>query len=226
MILLDVLVAVAVTPQTAALGVGLLAVVYATLQAIDHALWTPSRTYNKEENSVGREYDAWATEGILEHYWGEHIHLGYYNEKERPSLDILPAKKNFIQAKFDFVDEMLRFSEFRAPSTPFKVLDVGCGIGGTSRYLAKKFGTNAQVTGITLSPEQVKRASQLAAEQCVRNANFQVMDALDMDFPANSFDLVWACESGEHMPDKKKYVEEMARVLKPGGKIVIATWCQ
>ena len=52
------------------------------------------------------------------------------------------------------------------------------------------------------------------------------MNALAMDFPDNSFDLVWACESGEHMPDKKKYVEEMVRVLKPGGTLVIATWCQ
>ena len=43
------------------------------------------------------------------------------------------------------------------------------------------------------------------------------MDALAMTWPDNSFDLVWACESGEHMPDKKRYVEEMARVLKPGG---------
>jgi ubiquinone/menaquinone biosynthesis C-methylase UbiE len=56
--------------------------------------------------------------------------------------------------------------------------------------------------------------------------NFQVMDALDMKFEDNSFDLVWACESGEHMPDKKKYIEEMARVLKPGGTLVIACWCQ
>ena len=54
----------------------------------------------------------------------------------------------------------------------------------------------------------------------------QVMDALKMDFPDNSFDLVWGCESGEHMPDKSKYVEEMTRVLKPGGTLVIATWCQ
>jgi len=42
----------------------------------------------------------------------------------------------------------------------------------------------------------------------------------------NSFDLVWACESGEHMPDKKAYVDEMVRVLKPGGTLVIACWCQ
>lgn len=58
------------------------------------------------------------------------------------------------------------------------------------------------------------------------NAEFMVVDALNMDFADNSFDYVWACESGEHMPDKKKYVEEMTRVLKPGGRIVIATWCQ
>jgi ubiquinone/menaquinone biosynthesis C-methylase UbiE len=42
---------------------------------------------------------------------------------------------------------------------------------------------------------------------------------LAMEFPDNSFDLVWACESGEHMPDKKAYVEEMARVLAPGGQV-------
>ncbi len=47
-----------------------------------------------------------------------------------------------------------------------------------------------------------------------------------MEFPDDTFDLVWACESGEHMPDKKKYVEEMTRVLKPGGTLVIACWCQ
>lgn len=42
------------------------------------------------------------------------------------------------------------------------------------------------------------------------------MNALAMEFEDDSFDLVWACESGEHMPDKKAYVEEMTRVLKPG----------
>ena len=119
---------------------------------------------------------------------------------------------------------MLEWSE--CPPEPARVLDVGCGIGGTSRHLAKRLGPNSKVQGITLSPNQVKRATELAAAQGVDNASFQVMNALEMDFPDNTFDLVWACESGEHMPDKKKYVEEMIRVLKPGGTIVIATWCQ
>lgn len=186
-------------------------------------IWTPSRTYNKDANTVGREYDAWTREGILEYYWGEHIHLGYYNDDE---LKAGYKKKNFVEAKYDFIDQMAGFGKlFQVPGN-VKVLDVGCGIGGTSRYLAKKYGANGSVTGITLSPNQVERATQLAKERGIDNVNFQVMDALNMNFPDNSFDIVWACESGEHMPDKKKYVEEMARVLKPGGRIVIATWCQ
>ena len=107
------------------------------------------------------------------------------------------------------------------------VLDVGCGFGGTSRYLAKALGPSSHVTGITLSPKQVVRGTQLAVEQGVAaQTNFTVMNALAMEFPDNSFDIVWACESGEHMPDKKAYISEMMRVLKPGGKFVMACWSQ
>ena len=54
------------------------------------------------------------------------------------------------------------------------------------------------------------------------------MNALEMDFPDNSFDIVWASESGEDMPDKEAYIyiNEMMRVFKPGGKFVMTTWCQ
>ena len=183
----------------------------------------PSRTYG--EGTVGDEYDSWTEDGILEYYWGEHIHLGYYSDEE---LKRGYKKKDFIQAKYDFIDQMMAFgdidpSKFRQA----KVLDVGCGFGGTSRYLAKALGSDSMVTGITLSPKQVERGTQLAEEQGVASSTkFMVMDALKMDFPDNSFDIVWACESGEHMPDKKKYIEEMMRVLKPGGKFVMACWCQ
>ena len=190
---------------------------------INRILWTPSRTYNREKNTVGNEYDAWTREGILEYYWGEHIHLGYYNDAERK---MGYKRKNFIQAKYDFIDEMAKFAGigFETNDKSLKILDVGCGIGGTSRYLERSIGDKATVTGITLSPNQVERATSLAKDRGINNVNFQVMDALNMDFPDNSFDVVWACESGEHMPDKKRYVDEMARVLKPGGRIVIATW--
>lgn len=186
------------------LAAAAVAAVLALVVWIDKILWKPSRTYNQEQNSVGTEYDAWTEEGILEYYWGEHIHLGTYNKAERKKPWGGYLRKNFIQAKYDFIDEMMEFGKIQTKGEGTKVLDVGCGIGGTTRYLANKFGPGTSVTGITLSPAQVKRATALAEERGLGNAHFQVMDALKMDFPDNSFDMVWACESGEHMPDKKK----------------------
>lgn len=205
------------------LGVPVVPVI-AGAAALYKLLDTPMRRYNREKNTVAKEYDAWTSDGILEHYWGEHIHLGWYSPEE---MKAGYKKKDFIGAKYDFIDKMMEFSGLQSlKSPPAKVLDVGCGIGGTSRYLASKLGEQTEVTGITLSPKQVERATQLAKARGLGNAKFQVMDALAMTFPDNSFDMVWACESGEHMPDKKAYVEEMSRVLKPGGIMVVATWCQ
>ena len=205
------------TPAGVAIATGALATL-----GVKAYLDRPSRTYGN--GTVAKEYDEWTNDGILEYYWGEHIHLGYYSKEE---MERGYTKKDFKEAKYDFVDEMMKFGGIDpVADSNAKVLDVGCGFGGTSRYLAKKLGANAEVTGITLSPMQVKRGTELAKEQGVPNAKFMVKDALEMDFPDNSFDIVWACESGEHMPDKKKYIDEMMRVLKPGGKFVMATWCQ
>ena len=49
-------------------------------------------------------------------------------------------------------------------------------------------------------------------------------DALEMPFPDESFDLVWSLESGEHMPDKEKFVSELTRVLRPGGRLILVAW--
>ena len=201
------------------------------ISKVKKVLDTPSRTYVPGANTVGAEYDAWTEEESLEYYWGEHIHLGYYRDEDlaKGAGTLLGHRvKDFIEAKEDFVDEMFAWSKVAANGVaPKKVLDVGCGIGGATRRLASKcVGPGSEVTGITLSPKQAARAAALAEQQGIKNAKFQVMDALAMTFEDNTFDMVWACESGEHMPDKKKYVEEMVRVLKPGGTLVIATWCQ
>nr|TKW41109.1 hypothetical protein SEVIR_1G292300v2 [Setaria viridis] len=107
---------------------------------------------------------------------------------------------------------------------PKTIVDVGCGIGGSSRYLAKKYG--AQCKGITLSPVQAERGNALAAAQGLSDqVSLQVADALEQPFHDGQFDLVWSMESGEHMPDKRKFVSELARVAAPGGTIIIVTWC-
>lgn len=72
--------------------------------------------------------------------WGEHIHLGTYTDEERKRGAF---KKDFKRAKYDFCDDMLRFSGSVNPSS---ILDVGCGFGGTSRHLAKLF-PSAHVNG-------------------------------------------------------------------------------
>jgi len=119
------------------------------------------------------------------------------------------------------IDEALKFA---GVSGVGKGVDVGCGIGGSSRYIVKKFG--GDMTGITLSPFQRGRAEALTVEAGLQDkAKFQVADALQMPFEDNSFDLVWSLESGEHMPDKTKFISELKRVAKPGGKIIVVTWC-
>lgn len=73
---------------------------------------------------------------------------------------------------------------------------------------------------------QAARASALAAQQGLADrVSFQVADALQQPFADASFDLVWSLESGEHMPDKERFVSELARVCTPGGRIIIVTWC-
>lgn len=175
-------------------------------------LITP-RNYESSE-TVANSYDEWTQDGILEFYWGEHIHLGHYGSP--------PQSKDFLQAKSDFVHEMVKWGGLDKLPHGTTVLDVGCGIGGSSRILAKDYSFD--VTGITISPQQVKRAQELTPQEIT--AKFQVDDALALSFPDDSFDVVWSIEAGPHMPDKAKYAQEMMRVLKPGGILVVADWNQ
>lgn len=158
--------------------------------------------------------------GLWESIWGDHMHHGFYESGEAASM------ADHRRAQIRMIEEALAFAA--VPDDPEKkpktVVDVGCGIGGSSRYLAKKYG--AQCKGITLSPVQAERGNALAAAQGLSDqVSLQVADALEQPFPDGQFDLVWSMESGEHMPDKSKFVSELARVAAPGGTIIIVTWC-
>lgn len=140
---------------------------------------------------------------------------GYYVPEDRT---------DHVQAQIDLIDEVLKWAGVDDASPPKSVVDVGCGIGGSSRHIAKKYNCKAQ--GITLSPYQANRGNELAKEQGLSDkTSFQVADALNMPFESNSFDLVWSLESGEHMPNKEKFVNELMRVAAPGGRVIIVTWC-
>ncbi len=172
---------------------------------------------------------------LWEQVWGEHMHHGYYANGES-------SHKDRRLAQIDLIEKLLEWAE---PKIPTSILDVGCGIGGSSLYLADKYlvdsgtdsGTDAdnnseadasdrKVTGITLSPVQANRATERARALGLQaRSQFLVADAMAMPFPDDSFDLVWSLESGEHMSDKEKFLQECYRVLKPGGTFIFATWC-
>ena len=121
--------------------------------------------------SVASAYDNWTQDQLLERLWGEHIHLGYYGDP--------PQGRDFREAKQDFVDALAQWGGLEGLPAGTKVLDVGCGIGGSSRRLASRYGFD--VLGVSISPGQVERAQQLTAPDL--SCRFAVMDALKLDLP-------------------------------------------
>jgi len=171
------------------------------------------RTNEELKADIANFYDN--SSPLWESVWGEHMHHGYY---------IPPTRTDHKQAQIDLIDEVLKWANVK-PGSGNSMVDVGCGIGGSSRHIAKSYGFNF-VRGVTLSSYQANRGNELALQQGLEDkTHFQVADALNMPFDDNTFDLVWSLESGEHMPDKPKFVSELLRVAAPNGKIIIVTWC-
>ena len=174
-------------------------------------LWRINTRKYISSGTVASAYDSWTEDKLLERLWGEHIHLGFYPPDNNLS---------FKEAKIQFVHELVRWSGLDKLPKGSRILDVGCGIGGSSRILAKYYGFN--VTAITISPAQVKRARELTHHKL--NCNFKVMDALDLKFEDGTFDGIWSVEAGAHMNDKTKFADEMLRTLRPGGYLALADW--
>jgi MPBQ/MSBQ methyltransferase len=167
--------------------------------------------------SVAAAYDRWTDDRLLERLWGEHVHLGHYGDP--------PGPRDFRGAKAAFVHELVRWSGLDRLPPGSRVLDVGCGIGGSARILARDYGF--EVLGISISPGQIARARELTPAD-LPGCRFAVMDALALELPdggpEGGFDAVWSVEAGPHMPDKQRYADEMLRVLRPGGCLAVADW--
>lgn len=137
------------------------------------------------------------------------MHIGYY-EKDT---------KNFIEASFkmnEYVGKLIDLSK----NKPLKILDAGCGVGGTCFYLGKLY-PNIKFTGITIIPEQVQIANNYLRKFNIKNVNFFLKDFTNTGFPDCHFDGVFALESIAHTNDKKNFVTETYRILKNSGKLVV-----
>jgi ubiquinone/menaquinone biosynthesis C-methylase UbiE len=136
------------------------------------------------------------------------IHYGYWDDKV----------KSFPESLLRMNEVMMEAANIKSSD---KVLDAGCGIGGSSIFLAEKIGCS--VTGISLSERQVAKAKELAIGKEVKDkVDFSVMNYCATNFPNESFDIVWGCESICYADDKEQFIKEAYRVLKPGGRLVVA----
>jgi cyclopropane fatty-acyl-phospholipid synthase-like methyltransferase len=139
--------------------------------------------------------------------WGAHIHHGYW----------ISGEETKETAQNQLIEHVAHAAGLRPGC---KILDVGCGFGGSSIYLAKKYG--AEATGITISPVQVEMARKAAANEGV-NAKFILMDAEEMKFE-QTFDVVWSLESISHYRQKGKFFASAAQFLEAGGTLAITDW--
>ncbi len=136
------------------------------------------------------------------------IHFGYWDEKVKSFSQSLPRMNEVMM-------------EAAAIKSTDNILDAGCGVGGSSIFLSLLLG--CKVTGISLSERQVEQAKANAKQRGMeRLVDFKVMDYCATDFPDASFEIVWCCESICYAYDKQQFVKEAWRLLKPGGRLVIA----
>ncbi|KAL8836145.1 MAG: hypothetical protein Q9170_003038 [Blastenia crenularia] len=160
--------------------------------------------------------------------WGEHVHHGYFLEPD-------DTKE---RAQIRLVELLLDRSKLEKGSS---VLDVGCGLGGTSRYLAKHRACD--VTGITISGKQVDMAERLTTDIVGANKDrdaadgsikFDAGSVSFMEFDAEKlgefvsasgiWECVWISEAMSHLPDKQLFFNNAIKLLRPNGRLVVADW--
>ena len=145
--------------------------------------------------------------------WGENFHYGYWlSDEDDSSVDVATDR---------LTDLLIERLELRPGQ---RMLDVGCGIGTPALRLA---GTvEADITGVTINLGQAREANaRAAAAGLSHRVKFDHADAMALPYPDASFDAAWAFESLLHM-DRSRALAEMKRVLRPGGRLVIADTCQ
>ena len=135
------------------------------------------------------------------------IHWGFWDQNTKNLNEALKNTNKFLAEK-----ARIKKGEV--------VLDAGCGVGGSSLWLAKNI--EAKVTGISISKIQIKMAKKMAQYNSLKNIKFHVMDYTKTKFRSNSFDVIWAVESVCYSEPKEDFLKESYRLLKKGGRLIIA----
>lgn len=135
------------------------------------------------------------------------VHFGFYDESARRHREALDNMNRAI-------------ADFAAVGPGERVLDAGCGRGSACFWLAERRGCTA--VGISLVAGQVADCRREAGRRKLPELDFVQADYCRTPFPDASFDVVWACESLCHAADKSAFYREAFRLLRPGGRVVVA----
>jgi ubiquinone/menaquinone biosynthesis C-methylase UbiE len=139
----------------------------------------------------------------LSEYYGssDFFNFGFW---DNDTADQKTACENLIEKLVSFL-----------PSTNGKILDVACGKGASTEFLLRYYAPQ-NLTGLNISSKQLKSCKTKVPE-----ANFLLMDAVDLDFESNSFDNIICVEAVFHFNTREKFLKEAYRVLKPGGCLIL-----
>ncbi|MFD5916085.1 SAM-dependent methyltransferase [Kitasatospora sp. NPDC058201] len=160
----------------------------------------------RADDDLGTFYDR--VNDAMADAMGGYLHGGYWDGPVDPE-EVERAADRLT----DFVSDRLLL----APGQ--RVLDIGSGNGKATARIARRHGV--RVTGITLSPRQVRQSTELAAELALSDTvDFEVHDMLGLSFPDAAFDAAYAIESICHAEDRTGAFSGLARVLRPGALLV------
>ncbi len=165
----------------------------------------PGTTRVNDKQKIIRHYDTISP--FYRALWGEHLHHGYW----------IRGDESKEQAQLQLIEHLAHLADIKPRS---EILDIGCGFGGSSFFLAKNY--NASVTGINTSPVQIQMARESTANDHL-GVNFLLMDAESMNFE-KQFDLLWSVESISHYQNHEDFFASAAKLLKPGGTFAITDW--
>jgi len=167
------------------------------------------QTQNSGAVDVARDYyNSGDADNFYYSIWGgEDIHIGLYRD---PEEDIATASRRTVRTMA---------SRLEGLGPDIRVLDLGAGFGGAARWLAQNFG--CRVTALNLSEVQNRRDRQMNQEQDLDHL-VEVVDASfeDVPRPDGVYDVVWSQDAILHSADRTRVMDEVRRVLKPGGQLV------
>jgi SAM-dependent methyltransferase len=156
-----------------------------------------------------------AGHGTIEKSFGRHIHWGYWPD---PAAAKPSSAEDYGAAAERLSLELIALANI---SPGMRVLDAGCGFGGTMACLDQRIG-GLDLVGLNIDPRQLERAARLVRPDQGGSMAFVGGNACSLPFSDNSFDRVMAVECIFHFPSRRDFLNEVRRVLRPGGSLVIS----